>query len=183
LGGEFASYAGGRPVQRGADLQVRIGLGVGPGLRTGTGLGEQVVPQKVNDADGQIGYLLRFFPQTTELSGKIVAALKAEGVSCGTRGSKGGPDWHHYSYMFPVVLKAPMAAGASPFTDPRYTKAGGKAEYHRGGCPVADDLYDRCVSVYLDQWFSPADCDNIAKAINKVLTAYCTPDPAAAKWQ
>ena len=90
----------------------------------------------MNDADGQIGYLLRFFPQTTELSGKIVAALKAEGVSCGTRGSKGGPDWHHYSYMFPVVLKAPMAAGASPFTDPRYTKAGGKAEYHRGGCPV-----------------------------------------------
>ncbi len=143
----------------------------------------QVVPQKVNDADGQIGYLLRFFPQTTELGGKIVAALKAEGVSCGTRGAKGNPDWHQYSYMFPVVLKAPMAAGASPFTDPRYTKAGGKAEYHRGGCPVADDLYDRCVAVYLDQWCSSADCDNIAKAINKVLTAYCTPDPAAAMWQ
>jgi len=48
---------------------------------------------------------------------------------------------------------------------------------------VADDLYDRCVSVYLDQWCSPADCDNIAQGINKVLEAYCTPDPASAKWQ
>jgi dTDP-4-amino-4,6-dideoxygalactose transaminase len=143
----------------------------------------QIVPQKVNDVDGQVGYLLRFFPQTTELGAKIVAALKAEGVSAGMRGSKGGPDWHHYSYMFPVVLKAPMAAGASPFTDPRYTAAGGKAEYHRGDCPVADDLYDRCVAISLNQWCSPADCDNIAKAINKVIEAYCTPDPAAAKWQ
>ena len=42
---------------------------------------------------------------------------------------------------------------------------------------------DRAVSISLDQWCSPADCDNIAKAISKVLEAYCTPDPAAAKWQ
>ena len=39
----------------------------------------EIVPQKVNDADGQVGYLLRFFPQTADLGEKIVAALKAEG--------------------------------------------------------------------------------------------------------
>ena len=84
--------------------------------------------------------------------------------------------------MFPVVLRAPMAAGASPFTDPRYIRRGGEARYARGDCPVADDLYDRCVAIGLSQWCSTEDCDNIAKAINKVFAAYCTPDPKADRW-
>jgi len=142
----------------------------------------QIVPQKVNDPAGQVGYMLRFYPQTAELGEKIVAALKAEGVSASLRGKKGSPDWHVYSYMFPVVLQSPMAAGASPFTDPRYLERGGKVQYHRGDCPVADDLYDRNVIINLNQWCSPEDCDSIAKAINKVLSAYCTEDASAAKW-
>jgi 8-amino-3,8-dideoxy-alpha-D-manno-octulosonate transaminase len=142
----------------------------------------QITPQKINDRDGEIGYLLRFFPQTVELGEKIVAALKAEGVSCSMRGKKGRPDWHQYSYMFPVTLQAPMAAGASPFTDPRYLSRGGSATYARGDCPVADDLYDRVVAIGLNQWYTPKDCDHFARAINKVLAAYCDEDPAAAKW-
>ncbi len=142
----------------------------------------QIVPRKSNDPAGEIGYLMRFFPETHELGAKIVAALKAEGVSASTRGPDGKPDWHQYSHMFPVTLQGPMAAGASPFTDPRYLARGGKVQYRRGDCPVADDLYDRYIGISLNQWYSPQDCDNIAKAINKVLGAYCTEDPSAAKW-
>ena len=84
--------------------------------------------------------------------------------------------------MFPVTLQTPMAAGASPFTDPRYTSRGGSITYARGDCPVADDLYDRCVSISLSPWCSPKDCQAIARAINKVLAAYCDEDPATAEW-
>jgi dTDP-4-amino-4,6-dideoxygalactose transaminase len=142
----------------------------------------EIEPQKINDVEGEVGYLLRFFPQSVDLGERIVAALKAEGVAAGMRGRQGRPDWHQYSYMYPVTTGTPMAAGCSPLTDPRYLEKGGRAEYHRGDCPVADDLYDRSVRIALDQWYSPEDCDNIAAAMNKVLGACCTPDGAATAW-
>jgi len=139
-------------------------------------------PQKLNDAEGEVGYLLRFFPESIGLGRRIVEALNAEGVGCGMRGEGAPPDWHHYSWMFPVTLKGSPTEDGCPFTCPHYLAGGGKAEYKRGDCPVADDLYDRCISVGLNQWFTAADCRNIAKAINKVLSAYCTEDPKATPW-
>jgi dTDP-4-amino-4,6-dideoxygalactose transaminase len=70
-------------------------------------------------------------------------------------------------------------------TDPdltRFQQRGGKIDYARGDCPVADDLYDRVVTIPLNQWYSARDCRNIAAAINKVLSAYCTEDPASDRW-
>lgn len=142
----------------------------------------EIKPQIVNDVDGQVGYLLRIFPETIELGEKIVAALNAEGVACRIRGHENNPDWHQYSHMYPVTLKTPAAANASPFTDPRYIEKGGDVEYRLGDCPVADDLFSRSVMISLDQWYSPEDCDNIAVGINKVLNAYCTEDEAAPMW-
>jgi 8-amino-3,8-dideoxy-alpha-D-manno-octulosonate transaminase len=142
----------------------------------------EIVPQKVNDPEGEVGYFLRFYPETAELGERIVAALRAEGIGCSFRGDKAGPDWHQYSDMFPVTLKAPPAGGGSPFTDPRYVERGGVVEYKRGDCPVADDLYSRNIIVPLDQWYSPQDCAHVAEGINKVLSAYCTPDPDATPW-
>jgi 8-amino-3,8-dideoxy-alpha-D-manno-octulosonate transaminase len=126
----------------------------------------EIVPRRVTDAEGWIGYELRFYPETHELGRRIAAALTAEGIGCGYRGPDAAPDWHVYHHMFPVIL------------DP----ATGEPRYRRGDCPVADDLYDRSVRVGLDQWFSQADCDAVAAGINKVLSAYCTPDERAAKW-
>ncbi len=143
---------------------------------------KEIVPQKINDLAGHIGYMLRFFPATVQLGEKIVAALKAEGVGAGMRGPKAGPDWHQYADMFPVILKTPTAADASPFTDPRYLAKGGQVEYKNGDCPVADDLYNRAIAVGLNQWYSPEDADAVAAALNKVLAAYCTADAKAARW-
>jgi 8-amino-3,8-dideoxy-alpha-D-manno-octulosonate transaminase len=143
---------------------------------------KEIVPQKVNDVAGEIGYLLRFFPATDELGWKIHAAMKAEGIPVSFRGAEAKPDWHLSSDMFPITTKTPPSAGASPFTDPRYLAKGGQAEYRRGDCPVADDLYNRCIGLGLDQWYSPRDCDNIAAGLNKVLSAYCTEDPKATPW-
>jgi 8-amino-3,8-dideoxy-alpha-D-manno-octulosonate transaminase len=142
----------------------------------------EIVPQKLNDPDGEVGYMLRFYPETTRLGVKIAKALKAEGIDSSTRGPNAGPDWHVYSYMFPATLKQGATKDNCPFACPVYRKRGGAISYKRGDCPVADDLFDRRIDVNLNQWFSPRDCDNVARGINKVLSAYCTKDPKATPW-
>jgi 8-amino-3,8-dideoxy-alpha-D-manno-octulosonate transaminase len=131
----------------------------------------EIMPQRMNDLDGEVGYLLRFFPATIALGRQIVAALQAEGIRAGMYSGK--PDWHVFSDMFPIMLKTGTMPADQPFD---------QVEYDRELCPVADDLYRRCVNLWLDQWYSPADCDAIAGGINKVLAAYCTPDPSARSW-
>jgi dTDP-4-amino-4,6-dideoxygalactose transaminase len=147
-------------------------------LKTFTG----IQPQKLNDPDGEVGYAIRFYPESLELGEGIVAALRAEGIGCYTRGRRGGPDWHAYSYMFPVTLKTGPTGSDCPWQCPVYERAGGKANYARGDCPVADDLFDRVVTVPLNQWYTAADCRHIADGINKVLSAYCERSAEAAPW-
>lgn len=142
----------------------------------------EIVPQKLNDPDGEVGYTLRFFPASIELAEKIAAALKAEGISCSTRGRNAGPDWHIYSYMYPVLGKTGHTRDNCPFECPIYRKRGGNIKYSRGDCPVADALFDRMVSINLNQWYSARDCRNIAAGINKVLSAYCTEDSGCNPW-
>ena len=143
---------------------------------------EEIVPQKLNDPEGEVGYLLRFFPESVALSCKIVEALRAEGIGANTRGPDPGPDWHQYSYMFPVTLKWGPTDANCPFDCPLYTRNGGRADYARGDCPVADDLFDRAVNVPLNQWYTAADCRHVADGINKVLSAYCTASDDGAPW-
>jgi dTDP-4-amino-4,6-dideoxygalactose transaminase len=126
----------------------------------------EIVPQRLNDVDGEVGQSLRFFPANVDLGQKISAALTAEGVNAGFRGRDAGPDWHHYATMFPLTHGAGSEAQRT----------------QRGDCPVADDLWEREVWLSLSQWASPEDCDNIAAAINKVLAAYCTVDASARGW-
>jgi len=151
----------------------------------------QIVPQKLNDAQGEAGYMIRFFPQTVELGRKIAAALNAEGIGvghftwpseCSIRGPEAPPDWHVYSYMFPVLLKTDATQSGCSFNCPIYRERGGHVEYRRGDCPVADDLFDRNIMIWLDPCYSDEDCRDIAAGINKVLSAYCTEDAGATRW-
>ncbi len=123
----------------------------------------EIHPQKINDHDGAIGYTIRFFPESFELSGKIVAALSAEGIGSYTRGKAAGPDWHLCSDMFPLKRILKPYSGADQ-------------------CAVGIDLYHREVSVGVNQWWNTSDCDTVARGINKVLAAYCTPDEKARPW-
>jgi dTDP-4-amino-4,6-dideoxygalactose transaminase len=143
---------------------------------------KEIVPQLLNDAKGEVGYLLRFFPESIELGEKIVAALQAEGVDCGMKGRDAHPDWHLSSYMLPVTLKGSPTDAACPFECPHYTENGGSVEYSREDCPVAEDLYHRVVNVSLNQWMNAKDCRNVAAGINKVLSAYCAEDSNATPW-
>ena len=125
------------------------------------------------------------------LGRKIAAALNAEGVGvgefiwpseCSIRGPEAPPDWHCYAHMFPVLLKADATGPGCSFNCPIYRQRGGSVEYRRGDCPVADDLFDRNIMIWLDPCYTDPDCRDIAAGINKVLSAYCTEDPTAEKW-
>ncbi len=142
----------------------------------------EITPQKLNDVDGEIGYLLRFYPQSFALGDQIVAALRAEGIPCNMRGENAKPDWHVYADMFPITLKTGTMPADEPFDQPAYLTQEGYVEYSTGQCPVADDLFLRNISIPLNQWYAEADCDNIAAGINKVLAAYCTEDANAMPW-
>lgn len=142
----------------------------------------EITPQKSNDNTGEIGYLLRFYPQTLALGDQIVQALRAEGISANMRGANNRPDWHIYADMFPITLKTGTMPDDRPFDLPIYQERDGYVEYHAGQCPVADDLFNRSINLGLNQWYSPADCDAIAAGINKVLAAYCHVDSRAKPW-
>jgi dTDP-4-amino-4,6-dideoxygalactose transaminase len=142
----------------------------------------EIVPQVLNDVEGEIGYLLRFYPETIELGQTVVEALRAEGISCSMRGRDAPPDWHVYSGMFPILLQCGPTKANCPFECPLYLDRGGRIEYAQGDCPLADDLFDRTISVRLDQWYTENDCRNVAHGINKVLSAFCTEDAGANGW-
>lgn len=143
---------------------------------------QEITPQKLNDVEGEIGYMLRFFPATYALGAQLVEALNAEGIRCGMRGEKPRPDWHIYADMFPITLKTGTTAEDRPFDQPIYQERDGHVDYHAGQCPVADDLFNRNISIGLNQWYAPEDCDRIATGLNKVLSAYCTEDASATPW-
>jgi 8-amino-3,8-dideoxy-alpha-D-manno-octulosonate transaminase len=151
----------------------------------------EIVPQKINDVEGEVGYNIRFFPETVELGKKIAAALNAEGIGvgnfiwpseCSIRGPEAPPDWHVYSHIFAIMLQADAERSGCSFHCPIYREKGGSVEYRRGDCPTADDLFDRNIMIWLDPGYSEADCRAIAAGMNKVFSAYCTEDPQGRKW-
>ena len=143
---------------------------------------EEITPQVINYPDGEVGYLLRFFPDTVELAEKLTAELTARGLEAGTRGADAGPDWHHYSYMYPIITKTGAGGDGCPFTCSRYLDRGGSIEYARGDCPVSDDLFDRVVSVKLNQWLSAADCEVVSGVLNETFESHCTETTAGKPW-
>ena len=125
-------------------------------IRRQLGRYEEIAWQKSNDPEGDIGYLLRFFPRDDGLGEKIAKALGAEGIPASYRGRDAAPDWHVCRYYYPIL---------------GVDAAHGLAEQ----CPVAADLYNRRVAVSLDSWWTDADADAVARGINKVLSVYCRP--------
>jgi dTDP-4-amino-4,6-dideoxygalactose transaminase len=110
----------------------------------------QVRLENVNDPKGHVGYSLRLIPESCELGARIVEAFQAAEIGGWMRGPKAGHDWHLASDMLPLREHMP----------------------HKGRCPVADDLYNRAITISINQWWTANDCRRLATAINKVLEAH-----------
>jgi len=124
-------------------------------IREKLGSFKEITWQKSNDPEGDIGYLLRFFPDSDKLARTICQALAAEGIDASYRGAGAPPDWHLFHDMFPLFPE---------FRD----------QCKPDLCPVATELFIRCININLNPWWSPEDCAAVASGINKVLFAFCT---------
>ena len=143
----------------------------------------EITPQKLNDAEGEVGYNLRFFPETIELGEKIVESLKAQNIGAGMRGRAGGHDWHIYHCMYPLTTRTGATAHSCSVNCEHYRDLAGERTYARGDCPVADDLYDRVITIGLNQWYTAEDCRNVGQAIDRALDLHCIRDADGIPWR
>lgn len=141
-----------------------------------------ITPQKLNDVDGEVGYLLRFYPPDGDAARSIVQDLNAYGVNASCRPADAPPDWHISAYMYPITEMRGPTEDNCPFRCPLYLERGGTAHYDASDCPVSVDLFERMVSISLNQWYSDEECDNLAAIINSVLGSHFVQDDSAPAW-
>jgi 8-amino-3,8-dideoxy-alpha-D-manno-octulosonate transaminase len=125
--------------------------------------------RRSNDPQGDVGYSLGLIAENKVAAEKIAAALTAEGVGAGARGTRGSRDWHIYSYWEQVLEQKTPTDEGCPFTCPYYK--GTLPAYSPDMCPRSADLFDRAVHIGINQFWSEQDCLKVSAAINKVCGA------------
>jgi 8-amino-3,8-dideoxy-alpha-D-manno-octulosonate transaminase len=131
----------------------------------------RVSRRRSNDPAGDVGYALVFIAEDEPLADKLVDALRAEGVGCWARGTRGGRDWHYYQYWEQILERKSATKEGCPFTCPYY-KGNAPEAYHVDMCPKTVSLCNRAVFIGIDQWWTASDCRQVASAINKVFSVY-----------
>ncbi|MCE5237474.1 aminotransferase class V-fold PLP-dependent enzyme [bacterium] len=119
-----------------------------------------------NDINGDVGYRLALLASAPDHAERLAEALRAEGVPAGGRGTNVSRDWHLYAYWEQILEQKTATAEGCPFTCPYHQ--GDLPPYSEDMCPRTLDLIGRAVFVSIDQWWTPGDCDSVARAINKV---------------
>ena len=141
----------------------------------------ELQPQVIHDINGEMGHGIGFFPENKSLSEKVVAALGAEGVGCGTRGQNPGRDWHIYDSVDQILQKMSATSDGCPWHCSK-TEEKPSVEYSPDMCPRTLDLTGRHVRVGVDQWWTEHDCKQVAAAMTKVFDAFYTRDPNYENW-
>ena len=135
-------------------------------------------PQVVHDIDGEMGQLIGFFPETAAESDRVVAALRAEGIGCNTRGQNAVGDWHAYHSMQPILEKMATTSDGWPWSH----QHAAEIDYSLDACPRTADLVNRQVRVSIDQWWTENDCKQVIVALTKVFDILYTRDSTHENW-
>jgi len=136
---------------------------------------KELKPQVVHDLNGEHGDKIGFFCTTAEEAERLVEAMKAEGIGCGTRGRSNSRDWHIYKYVSAISDKLPATSDGCPWRCPK-TGEEVPVEYTPDMCPNTLDLLSRHVTIGLNQWWTENDCKQLADAMTKVFDAFYTRD-------
>jgi len=129
------------------------------------------VPETVHDHKGDCGISLALLMADSHAAKRLAEVLRAEGVHCGTRFSKGIPDRHiYYHWNYIMEKRTPhlngfpwMTGDASAFVD-----------YSREMCPQTIDILERAVIFGITQMMSDGYVDQVCGAISKVARAMPT---------
>ncbi|MBM3214688.1 DegT/DnrJ/EryC1/StrS family aminotransferase [Candidatus Poribacteria bacterium] len=150
-------------------------------ILAGLGSYSGVTPQRIHDLGGEMGHSIGFFCPTAQAAADAAHALRAEGVSSGTRGPSANEDWHYYQHMWQILDRVPATSDGCPWHCPN-AEEGPKTRYSADMCRRTVELTSRHVSVPLNQWWTERDCDAVARAIDKVLGALYGRNAGGASW-
>jgi len=121
-------------------------------------------PEKIHDVEGECGISLALFMESPQETIRLCDALRAEGVSCGTRFSRDIPDRHiffHWDYI--LEKRSPHRNGFPWTSDPAHAP-----KYTRDMCPKTIDWMERALIFPIAQGMSDTYVDQVCFAIEKV---------------
>lgn len=125
--------------------------------------------RRIPDEAGDTAVCLVMFLPTPELTMKALEAMKAEGVPVGGVYDSTVRDWHVYSYWDHILETKSVAADGLPWSG---VPAGELPRYAKDMCPRTLDYLSRALMLDINRNYAEADCDAIARGINKVLRAF-----------
>ncbi|MBN1400771.1 MAG: hypothetical protein JXA74_08030, partial [Anaerolineae bacterium] len=124
--------------------------------------------QDVPDPRGECGITLTFFLPTAEVAKRFAGALNAENIRCGTIYDNSIPDRHIYA-NWPFMMSGRAEERRAPWKSPFYKgEVGG---YSPDQCPQSLGYLGRAVMLFIDQFFTLEDADQISEGIHKVADA------------
>ena len=122
--------------------------------------------QRVADPRGDAGICLTLYMPTVEMAKWALRAMQAEGVPAGGIYDHKVKDWHIYAYWEHILEKKSVARDRLPWSG---VPALQLPKYSRNMCPRTLDYLARAVMIDIQWEYSQADCNAIARGINKVL--------------
>jgi dTDP-4-amino-4,6-dideoxygalactose transaminase len=124
------------------------------------------IPESLPGARSSYWILHLFFDEGID-TGKVAAALDAEGVPFGAR-------YVTPLYTWPVLRDAKTYGNSRFPFDSAYTDR--EFDYAPGLCPVFEERRERLIVLSVDEQWTDADADDIANAIAKVLPHFISVD-------
>jgi dTDP-4-amino-4,6-dideoxygalactose transaminase len=123
--------------------------------------------REINDEEGDVAVCLVMYLPEAGAVDEFVKALNAEGVEAGGIYNKGVPDWHIFAHWKMLMEKMMPTEEGCPFNCPM-SPSGKEIEYTEDMCPNTLGWLSRSVHLDIPPQMSRQDCEQTAKAIEKV---------------
>lgn len=125
----------------------------------------RITLQDVPDPSGDCGITFTFFVADKERARPFAAALNAENIRCGNIYDNTIPDRHIYSH-WPFMMSGLAEDRRAPWKSPFYK--GQVKGYSPTECPRSLDYLGRAIMIFIDQFFTTQDADQVVEAVRKV---------------
>lgn len=125
--------------------------------------------RRLADDAGDTGICLIMFLPNAEVAQKVLPALQAEGVPAGGVYDEKVRDWHTYNYWDHILQYKSVSTDGLPWSG---VSKEDLPKYSKDMCPNSLNLLSKAIMLDIDYNFQDDDCNMIASAINKVLSAY-----------
>ncbi|GAB4116219.1 MAG: DegT/DnrJ/EryC1/StrS family aminotransferase [Roseiflexaceae bacterium] len=124
----------------------------------------QIALRSCHDPAGDAAIALILIAPRSTKANQLAKALDAEGADARVMYSPAEVDYHVYTHWEPIVHQRAWA-DQNP-----WTWHGGPYDYSPAACPQSLAILERCIHMDISPDLSSSQCEEIAEAINKVLS-------------